>query len=207
METIMITKNMKAIKKVSYYGLTLFSTVLTLAAPAAEFCSKDFVDHPVKGGTMKIPRQPANPFDFLEKEIKLLFGDHGTNKNEVEIDLQSPAMDTNKERYAFVKNKIIDKYEKDRPELARFRTHSLERNKQPTLVKDTIILGTTAKRLKQKFEQDNKDLQETGETAVNIGYSLLEEGIHNNVNNPVIKELLLNGLYKAQEEFLNFFKQ
>lgn len=205
MENTMITKKIKDLKKASYILLTMLSSAE--AGPTISL-SRDYIDQPVVGGSIKVPYEKESLIDTLEKRVKLLFEDYDTQEDEAQKDIQSPAMDVNEERYARLKSKIIDKYERDRPELTRFRTSSSKKNGTSivSLEKASQDFAKSVEQLRIKLEQDNKNLQESVETAVNVGSSLLEGVIDNKASDPA-KKLLLVMLDKAKREVFNFLRQ
>ena len=205
MENTMFTKNIKGLKKASYLLLTLLSSA---QAETITSLSEEYIDQPVVRGSIKVPYEKESFIDSLEKRFKPLFEEYDTREDEVQRDIQSPAMDINKDRYTHLKNKIIDKYEKDRRELARFRAPTARRNGKSALEleKATREFATRAEQARQRSKKENEEIQKVGETTVNVGHSILEAVIDNKVNDPA-KNVLLGALNNAKEGILSFFKK
>ncbi|MBW8308783.1 MAG: hypothetical protein K0M45_03965 [Candidatus Paracaedibacteraceae bacterium] len=175
----MFTKNIKDFKNVSYIFLTLLS--IAKASDTASL-QNEYINYPVAGGSTEVP---------------------------YERDIQSSGIDINKDRYTRLKNKIIDKYEKDRPELARFRAPTSRRNGKSALEleKASQEFATHAEHARQRSEQENEDIQKAGETAVNVGHSVVAAVIDNKVSDHAVKKVLLDTLNDAKEGILNFFRK
>lgn len=202
----MITKNIKGFKKVSYNCLTLFSTVLTLAAPAAESFSKDFVDYPAKGGTVRIPQQPESILDSLERRIKLLFEDYDTKEDETQRDLKSPPMDDHRQRYYDSKNKFIDRYEKERPQLARFRESPKQEIGASNLLSSAKAFDQSTKKLLGTMEAENQQYQKAGETLLNGAAYGAKAIIDNKVEDAEAKGFFFDLIDSTKKQALEFFK-
>ena len=201
----MFTRNIKDFKNASYIFLILLS--IAEASDTAPL-PNEYIDQPVIGGSIEVPYGKESFIDSLEKRVKLLFEDYNAREDEAQRDIQSPAMDANQERYTRLKNNIIDKYEKDRPELARFKTSSSRKNGKSVLEleKASREFATQAEQARQRSEKEDEEIQKVGETTVNVAHSLLEAVIDTKVNDPA-KNVLLGALNNAKEGILSFFKQ
>ena len=203
----MFKKNIKGIKKVSYLCLTLFSTALSFTAPAAESLSRDYVDHPVKGGTVRVPQQPESLFGFLERGLDDLFKGYNTKDDELQRDLKSPQMDSHQERYNNLKNNIIDKYEKDRPELARFRKPVKQEPKAPNLLSSAEAFRLKAEELRKVKEEENKKYQKAGEILFNGTSYGAKAIIDNKIEGAQAKGFFFGLIDSAKEQALEFLNQ
>jgi hypothetical protein len=94
MENTMFTRNIKGLKKASYILLTLLSSA---QARTLTSLSEEYIDQPVVGGSIKVPYEKESFIDSLEKRFKPLFEEYDIQEDEVQRDIQSPAMDANKE--------------------------------------------------------------------------------------------------------------
>ena len=203
----MFTQNITGFKKVSYFCLTLFSTALPLAAPAAESLSRDFVDHPVKGGAVRVPQQPESLLDFLERGIDDLFKGYNTKEDEIQRDLKSPPMDNHRQRYSDLKNKVIDKYEKERPELARFREPTKQEPKASNLLSAAEAFRLKAEELRKAEEAKNRKYQKDEETLVKGIFYGAKAVIDNKVKDPEAKGFFLDLIDDAKEQALELLNR
>ena len=199
----MFTKNIKDFKNASYIFLTILSTA---EAGTINSHSQEYLNHSVKGRRLEVPYEKERLIDMLEKKVDLLFENYDTQKDEIQRDIKSPVMDMNRENYNYLKNKVINKYEKERAELARFRTSLSKSPEKLTLSTQARGFVDLSRQLKQKLEEEEKDLQKTAELTINVGSSLLETVIEHKANNST-KKVLLDMLDKAKKGILNFFKQ
>jgi len=201
----MFTKNIKDFKNASYIFLILLS--IAGASDTAPL-PNGYINQAVVGGSIEVPYGKESFIDSLEKRVKLLFEDYNTREDEAQRDIQAPPMDASQEKYTRLKNNIIDKYEKDRPELARFKTPSSRKNGKSVseLEKASREFATQAEQARQRSEKEDEEIQKVGETTVNVAHSLLEAVIDTKVNDPA-KNVLLGALNNAKEGILSFFKQ
>lgn len=203
----MITKKIKEFKKVSYFCLTLFSTVLPSSTEAADSLSRDNVDHPVIGGSIRVPRQKESVLDSLEKKVRLLFEDYDTKDNDVERNFKSPPMDNHRQQYRDLHNSIVDKYTKQNPEFVRRRLPPKQENEASNLVSASEEFLRKARELREAQELENKKLQKVGETIVKSTAYGLKAVVDNKVEDPEAKGFFLDLLDKAKEQVLNLFIQ
>ena len=195
----MSIKNIKELKKVSFNCLTLFSTVFTLASPAADIFLKDYVDYPIKGGTVGIPQQPESILDSLERRIKLLFESDDIKEDDIQRDLKSPPMDEHHQRYPVLNNRRVAKHEKEKPRLAQFRKPLKQENEASNLFSDAKAFYQNAKNLRDMMEVKNQQSNKFGENLFNGAIYGTKAIIDNKVEDTDVKGFLFKLIDQALE--------
>lgn len=163
----MSTKNKKVIKKLIYIGLSLYTTISSEARANAG-------DHPLEREKLDFPLSRKNLVEEMEKKPKLLFEEYEINsEDETQKDLKLPPMGERERRYAKIKNKIIDKYEKEKPELARFRNSPAAKHHGQTLEEASREFMNICAGFRQEKEEEYKEIAEEEETWKNLLLSLI----------------------------------
>jgi len=196
MEVIMITKKINKIKKVSYFCLTLFSTALPSTTEAMDSFFREDVGRSTARRNVIVPQQNESLLD----KFMLLFQSDDANEDESQVDDHS-------QRYSDLKNKIIDKYEKDRPELSRFRKPIKQKEKSSNLVSTSKDFRDVTGRLGKTIKQENEDLKTLEETIIKAAGYVGKEILDDKIKDPESKSFFLELLDKGQEQVLNFINQ
>lgn len=192
----MDTKKINQFKKVSYFCLTLLSAALPLTTEAMDSLLRDDVERSTARRSEIVPQQSESLFD----KFRLLFQSDDTGEDESQGD--DP-----RQRYTDLKNKVIDKYEKERPGLARFREPIKREEKSSNLVSESKDFLGGARKLREAMEQENEDLKKGGETAIKaLGYAG-EAILDDKVKDPEAKGFFLNLLDKAKDQALSFINR
>ncbi len=154
----MTTRNKTRFKQFSYLGLSLWTIAFTLQANANP---PHYFDE----------REPSNSFfskrdiaTEMEKKPELLFEKYGvSSEDQMQKDLKKPPMDAQERRYSALKDYIISKYEKERPELARFRNSHRPHYRGPTLQETARDFEQATADVHRKKKQHYKEV--TAEAA------------------------------------------
>jgi hypothetical protein len=188
----MFTDKLKRLKKASYFCLTLVSTAFPSKTEATSLL-KDYVDHPVIGGSVQVPRYDNDRVvKELEKKPELFYEKFDTKNDEVQKDINSPAVDKQHHTYRDTHNAVVDKYSKEHPNLLRHKLTPKKEKQKEGLGTSTHNFLEQAKKLREKCEEENQKLKKTEETLVKgVGY-VGEMAIENNVKNPQAKSFFLD---------------
>ena len=208
----MITQKKQALKRFTYICLSLSSITLSSEAQARKGSLKDWIDHPVNGGGyISVPRLGKNIADELEASNLMGPGSKIFKRSEVTIkrDLSSSPRGEIKQcrahTYSELKNEVIDKYEKQRTELERFRNSSKSKNQSPGLAAQTKQFGLVTGALEKEMEEYDKEVSDYGKTAVKIADTMAETAIKNGIKDKEGKSILIKLKENIKEELLKFF--
>lgn len=136
-----------------------------------------------------------------------MFKGYNTKDDEIQRDLESPQMDSNQKRYNNLKSNIIDKYEKERPELARFKESAKQEPKASNLFTSTEAFCSKAEELRKAKEEENRNYQKVQETLVKGTFYGAKAIVDNTVEDPEGKGFFFDLIDNAKEQALGFFNK